>query len=749
MFPNKISDISELGPCGLSRHFLQITITSIANRMVLRIFIKARVTSWLWILPQIFLFVALLQVVAFHSCVRVIDLEGSQVISNSEYVQTRRGLVAPVSLLIVRAIGNSLPPRHSAEQSLVNLRFVLEKEEHFPNSRRHWFLNRIVDNETRGKLKDLLDEFHESYSEVPFNLSYYDSIPYAMENMPQVDMIHSSKYRKRSPSGKAMVDSSIQHGKIVYSISVNEVRNRMLEYGKQNSNADYILPWDGNCFLTRAAWDGIQRDINSNPRSRYFTVPMDRLQSSDNNDLLSTAYEPNAVDEPQILFSRKSQATFNPFFRYGRLNKIELLKRLRVPGKWDKWSYNEFDLKLINAYNGTNFTDLEGTTPTAGWVSRLSSGVQNTTLQERFEHRLQAVSNFLKRLDKKSAVELYGFGPLSRLVYTDELLSSLKEQTMSREFSKSLGGRARSAILPGSKQLQLDARAITSMHYNTTLLTLSYAIAGEESHLREALTLTRAWFIDSKTSLKVPIESLSKTHSILWISRMRHLPNFLDSIRFLESRGFVSQTDRDSVKIWFEKYLKWLANQTLISELKTHEALLVDVQATATSAYIGDVDTAVQTLHFCISRLLRQVDAKGNFLHEWSRCTSMLNCDENLYRTLHSWTIMAEMASRIGLNYWSHFPNMNGHSRLCLGMMENNPLTCKANKRCSKLSEHFESNAKDRKHLRKWEKLGVFTRKKCRQLYQERLLPKQTKSLDKTEQKASKMSLLRQLLPIW
>ena len=48
-----------------------------------------------------------------------------------------------LSLVLLRAIGNSLPPRHAPNQTIVNLQFVLEHEHDFQNLQKHWFLNRL------------------------------------------------------------------------------------------------------------------------------------------------------------------------------------------------------------------------------------------------------------------------------------------------------------------------------------------------------------------------------------------------------------------------------------------------------------------------------------------------------------------------------------------------------------------------------------------------------------------------------
>ena len=101
----------------------------------------------------------------------------------------------------------------------------------------------------------------------------------------------------------------------------------MIEYGKRNNTAEYILPWDGNCFLTKNAWQAIQEGLRANQQHNYFFVPMDRL-TEPNTILLSDSYKPNPVEEPQVIFSRKAKAIFNAGLAYGNRNKVELFSRL-------------------------------------------------------------------------------------------------------------------------------------------------------------------------------------------------------------------------------------------------------------------------------------------------------------------------------------------------------------------------------------------------------------------------------------
>ena len=66
------------------------------------------------------------------------------------------------------------------------------------------------------------------------------------------------------------------------------------------SGAPWIRPWDGNCFLTPAAWEEISAAVRANTKSKYFYVPMARLLES-NEVLFDPDFKPKAEDEVRVL----------------------------------------------------------------------------------------------------------------------------------------------------------------------------------------------------------------------------------------------------------------------------------------------------------------------------------------------------------------------------------------------------------------------------------------------------------------
>ena len=174
----------------------------------------------------------------------------------------------------------------------------------------------------------------------------------------------------------------------------NGARNTALRKGKKI--AKWVLPWDGNCFVTQKAWQEILEGINKFQDSKYLIVPMARILS--NNQLLDSNFRPDANEEPQIIFRQDSLEEFDErTVRYGHFSKIELFWRLGVPGKWDSWKRDPWDKK------GRKTSCESRQFRTIGWVARLFSGEKNLEInsKERNNSRMQAIWDMLDYLDNQ------------------------------------------------------------------------------------------------------------------------------------------------------------------------------------------------------------------------------------------------------------------------------------------------------------------------------------------------------------
>jgi hypothetical protein len=139
----------------------------------------------------------------------------------------------------------------------------------------------------------------------------------------------------------ATLQQYMREAKNNYVMNNNGLRNTMMDLGIE-LGATWVFPWDGNCFLTPPAWKRIQQAIETHGDSwRYMYTMMDRI--SDNKDLTNPNYQPNPVEEPQIIFRRDARERFNEHFMYGRRPKVDFIIKLGIPGKWDAWNWEAWE----------------------------------------------------------------------------------------------------------------------------------------------------------------------------------------------------------------------------------------------------------------------------------------------------------------------------------------------------------------------------------------------------------------------
>lgn len=295
----------------------------------------------------------------------------------------------PDTFVLFRIIGNDLPPSHIKGQSRINLRYILEQEPKLTHCEKRFIVNRIVDAETEAKIIDLLEQSRIPYHHIPFKAQEYAKIGWDDSGIPEAFRPGSPGFKKLHSTEKSLVLMRRYRHKNNYLMNNNGARNRALALGKKL--AKWVMPWDGNCFLTESGWNEIISAIMASPEIPYFIVPMARL--SDNREVSDPEFSPDPVAEPQILFRRDSTLCFNQSYFYGRRPKVELLWRLGVPGIWDKQSHYPWDLPV------PAHADEAGAFKFAGWVARLSTGVQNKPKGKQIRNR--AAISMIDRLDRQ------------------------------------------------------------------------------------------------------------------------------------------------------------------------------------------------------------------------------------------------------------------------------------------------------------------------------------------------------------
>lgn len=175
--------------------------------------------------------------------------------------------------VLYRILGNDLPPRHSPGQTLVNLKFLLENEVEFEGCLKIWILNRLVDKVKEDAIIRLLQMYRQRYEIIQFDEIFYMNTRFRYSDFPQHDYFYSEDVISASQGLRVAATNHMYHSKNLYAMNNNGARNFALLQGRQL--AEWIFPFDGNCFLTQTSWDLIVGQLNEfGGPYQYFVVPM-------------------------------------------------------------------------------------------------------------------------------------------------------------------------------------------------------------------------------------------------------------------------------------------------------------------------------------------------------------------------------------------------------------------------------------------------------------------------------------------
>ena len=309
----------------------------------------------------------------------------------------------PDDFVLYRIIGNDLPPRHEVGQARRNLAFILEHEPTFPQCEKRFVVNRIVDPDEERKILDLLEQAGVSYFRIPFRWEEYAQVPWDLVGVPRRYMPGSRRHRWLREDEQERVRATFYRHKNNYVMNNNGARNAALSEGR--SLAKWVMPWDGNCFLTEKGFEDLRQAVRTRPWVPYLLVRMVRLEK--NQDVFEKDIWSETFEEPQIVFRRDAATCFDPAFPYGQRPKVELLWRLGVPGAWDAWGIEPWDLPCPGYHADA------GAYGWAGWVVRLAAALAeesagSATATERMLVRTQAIVDLLRHLDRRT--EAWGGG---------------------------------------------------------------------------------------------------------------------------------------------------------------------------------------------------------------------------------------------------------------------------------------------------------------------------------------------------
>lgn len=255
--------------------------------------------------------------------------------------------------LLIRILGNDIPSLHGTEQTLKNLEFLLQHEEDFPETKKLFVLNRIIDTEKRRGVIALLEQYGYDYREIPYSsedllarvtkgriwkAKFFLSL---VEFTERAWPARLQKDRFEVFFRKKMIQSIADFS--LYACNINGARNFAVEQCQNYAGTEWVFPFDGNCFFTKEGFTELVNAIQ--PETRYLAIPLKRLNDKglSNEDLLKEHPDMQEIPiyEPQVGFHARSKMRFNEEILFGLANKCEMLNALQFEGRWNHWRDHE------------------------------------------------------------------------------------------------------------------------------------------------------------------------------------------------------------------------------------------------------------------------------------------------------------------------------------------------------------------------------------------------------------------------
>lgn len=556
------------------------------------------------------------------------------------------------TFVFYRILGNDLPPRHGTGQTVKNVQFILEHEPEFPGCEKRWLLNRISDERQEAELRSLLDAHGQTYRRIPFHLAEFartfldadwlpdglNAMAIAYGKLPRVDGLAAFRWIHRTRN--------------LYAINNNGARNAALNDGLKNSTAQWIMPWDGSCFLTASGFEALARMAEDNPEARYLVVPVHRL--ADNGALFDPAFAPMAEDEPQVAFHRDARGRFDLALPYGESPKADFLVRIGVPGPWNDWYVTRWEPRAIEPIAdkdrfvvGSWVARLQSYTAPAiegdverVWLSRHDGVARLCQKLDELIVRSADKSHFLKcypqlidraREGKAAVHAVLAAGDAFLLVHPPTVTEKAKwpqgasphdYASIARYERDAAGNRLDGVVAAGAdpsapQSADYDRYRWQTMVDGVTALTLAARVSGDPRYAAHAAQFVRVWFLDEGTRMAPHarfaqhVPRGSQLPNAAGIVDFRDVWALCDALRMLAQDAALSGDEVVALRKWFEAFVSALGERGGYVEQSNNVAVFHDVIAASAAAFCGAIRVTAAVLGRASLRIHRQTGPWG------------------------------------------------------------------------------------------------------------------------------------------
>jgi hypothetical protein len=485
---------------------------------------------------------------------------------------------------LFRILGNSLPPRHAASQTLELTEFILRNEPAFEDCTKFWILNRLVDQAQQDALLALIRDRGQEAIVIPFDAQAHNDAFLDPSGIPESFQVSQGQGSEASSSARVYKLEWLIRHKSQALVNINQARNLALQRGRGRFR--WSLPLDGGVMFSEGGWREFVQHAAVESEALFAVIPMTRVHN------LASALEAPArsgsAEEPQLAFRSDSRATFDERLRYGNQNKVELLRRLGVRGIWDEWSSTPWETRDNDpgSESGRYFT--------AGHVLRLPTGAAASTEKassSRWISRFQGVSDLSRSVDARFAASFRrehsgwfmmqapsgldaGMKEILRTAgaaaFVERDISILDKAKVApsgnRQDYHSMaphhhgvhridGVRRPEARMGSPGSLDCDRTGMDRFCRRSSVLAIAGSILRERHMLEASARLIRMWLIDPSTRMnpnlshaqRVEGEFLGRHIGIIDIRDLWFMPQTVDVLR---AEGVLDAAEVDHTRQW-------------------------------------------------------------------------------------------------------------------------------------------------------------------------------------------------------
>ncbi len=574
---------------------------------------------------------------------------------------------------LYRILGNSLPPRHAAGNTVKNLQFILKNEDAFADTKKIWILNTFIDAAEAADIRNIITAAGQDYIEIPFSAAaHYDAF-LDVSGLPkpfEEDYVKS----QTPPLSNLRFEWMIRH-KSLQIANINHARNVALRQGRKI--ARWTLPLDGGVFVNSAGWTSFVDRVTADQTSKFMLIPMARVTSIENvNDVKMGTH---ADEEPQIAIRWDAEDEFDERLRYGNANKTELFKRIGFPGIWDRGMKAPWDKHPTEKSKNAGFYGV------GGLVVRLPTGAIGNTeknSQTRWASRFDGIETLSASLDLAEASQrfdksrlLHGYGRLKPRFaaqlealcedcMNDDVLSILDQKSIapsgdpkdficSPRYSKLPGATDDIQSLAKASYTQ-DVAGLDRFLRHSSILAYGGHALGQARFSHRAVEFLKVWMVNDKTRMNPHLKYAQysgkddgpEPPGIVVARDLWLLPQTIDLLR---ASGVLEAADDVKVQWWCKQMVRGLSKseqfQSALSyrnNISTWAAAIV----ASLSLHTGELASSMILFRRAMVKFAEQVGHLNVQYFEMGRARPLHYCLFNLA----GWCVLASIFKRVGID---------------------------------------------------------------------------------------------------